>query len=292
MGVSALVNEAVTGGKSIQLYYNDKNSNLGLSLKAGDGSSDPDKTFVASSTDPTGQIVNPSHLGSGTKFHGINLVVGFTLPKLKEGQKDYESYDVSVLSPIYQPLTTTTPNNTTISVCSSPTVAYVYYLTGTDDTDTRLHEYRLDSLKPSSKGRLNSILKGSSLAAYWHPDKKKPYVVYQTSESGNNLYEYNIQDDQSTHLKNSSNALKGTTLAVTYANKKAYLYYTDDAYNIQRIIKCDDKWGSSEVLDDADRVGQTSQLAVVTSNNINHLFYEATGGADNSFTHYSDPISS
>lgn len=66
---------------------------------------------------------------------------------------------------------------------------------GTDADSLKLKEYRLDNYGTATHKGTTKILKGSSLAAYWHPDKKKPFVIYQDADS-NNLYEYNVADNE------------------------------------------------------------------------------------------------
>lgn len=127
-GVAALVNQSVAGDKSIQLFYNTNDSNPGLVLMSGDSSDDPGKKYTAKSTDCKGIIVNPSQLGAATRFYGVNLVVGITYPVLKSCHTEHTDYNVSIISPVYQPLATTEVSNTSIAVCSSPKAAFVYYL--------------------------------------------------------------------------------------------------------------------------------------------------------------------
>jgi hypothetical protein len=82
-------------------------------------------------------------------------------------------------------------------------------------------------------------------------------------------------------------------MAVTYVDGKAYLYYTDDSYNLRKIVKIDNKWGSSSGVDGADEVNPASQLTVTTtvtpSNAINHIFYVKERETEK-FSHVRDPV--
>jgi hypothetical protein len=127
-GIAALVNQSVANGKSIQLFYNTNTLNLGFELKAGDSSDDTNNNYVAQDKDRKGVVVNPSQVAGTTFYRGINIIVGFTYPVLKSGVTDYTLYDVSILSPVYRPLTTTAVSDTTITACSSSSQAFVYYL--------------------------------------------------------------------------------------------------------------------------------------------------------------------
>lgn len=288
-GLAAIVNNAVPDGKSIQCFYNTNNLNLGLVLENGaaDGA-DSEKSFAANSTDQKGIIVNPSRVGA-IGYLGINLIVGITQPVLPANVTTYTKYDVSIISPIYKQLTQTEANNTSIAACSYKDKAWVYYLGGPDQASTELKEYLLENVKVTEHSGTNRILFKSSLAAYYNTEKKQRCVIYQEEKSFH-LYEYSIEDENSTHLSNSTDAVKGTTIAVTYAGKQAYCYYTDSSKEIRKIVKSDGKWGSSLALDDADKVDPDSQLSVATSNGVNHLIYVAEGDDQGQITHYRDPI--
>jgi len=232
--------------------------------------------------------VNPSQVGAAS-YIGLNLVVGITKPVLREGDEGFSNYNVSIVSPVYRPLTTTAIGNKTVAVCSSGKAAWVYYLSGTEPGNTELKEYRLDTFAPSTHLGTTRIARGSSLAAYWHPEKKRRYVIYQDANS-NNLYEFLVEENDADHVQNSTDAQKGTTIAVTYCDKKVYLYYTDGSYNLRRIVKTNDKWGSSTFLEGTDKLDPSSQLTVATANGINHLFYIQDGETEGDFTHVRDAI--
>jgi hypothetical protein len=126
-GTAALLNSGVPDSRSIQLFYDTDNSNLGLVLQSGDTAKDPQKNFSANSDDREGCIHNPSDLGAA-QYLGINFVVGFTRRKETVVDGSEIDIDISLLSPVYRPLAKTNHINTTTAVCSSDKLAWVYYL--------------------------------------------------------------------------------------------------------------------------------------------------------------------
>jgi hypothetical protein len=91
------------------------------------------------------------------------------------------------------------------------------------------------------------------------------------------------------HIRNSSEAQKGTTLAVMYYMGKAYLYYTDNDYLLRRIVKTGATWGSSTPINGSP-IDQTCQLTVAISSQLNHLFYLQKGQVGDHFVHIKDPV--
>ncbi|MCJ1344691.1 hypothetical protein MMC31_002894 [Peltigera leucophlebia] len=288
-GAAALVNESVPSGESIHLYYTTENLNLALVLEAADESRGT-ISFSPNSTDHKGIIVNPSHI-SAAEYIGINIVVGITQPALKAGESDYTNYDVSIVSPVYQPIATTETPHTSISISSSGDNAWVYYLEGPDADSLRLLEFDLSAEVPVSQLGTTKVQQGSSLAAYWRPDQKKRFIIYQDA-STSELYEYSIDDENSLHIKNSDDARVGTPLAVTYVNNQVYLYYIDNLFQPRKVVKVNDEWGSTSGFDNAGEVDDSSQLAVATSNQVNHLFFLEKGATTQGFAHVRDPIGS
>lgn len=72
---------------------------------------------------------------------------------------------------------------------------------------------------------------------------------------------------------------RNTPVAVAFNDGRVYLYYcvtgaVGVAGGVRRIIKSNDRWGSSAPID-SPVVARGSQLAVVRANGINHLFYVA-----------------
>lgn len=283
-GVAAIVNKAVSGDKSIQLFYNTEELNLGVVLKSGDDSDDPDKNYAAKSTDRKGIIPNPSQIDA-KEFLGINLVVGITQPTLPESGT-YSTYNVSIISPVYRPLAKTEKTNVSIALCSTGKSAYVYYLGGTDASNISLHEYRIDTLGGQLITGTTGILKGTALAAYCIGNDR--YVIYQGS-SGTDLHEYRVGKGDS-DIDNTTGARSGTAIAVTIVGKKVYLYYTDGKYRLRKIVKDNGEWGSSQGISGTDSVDESSHLTVTTSNGVNNIFYVQAGEASTNFSHVRDAI--
>lgn len=86
-------------------------------------------------------------------------------------------------------------------------------------------------------------------------------------------------------------AAANATLAVTYVEPKkaVYLYYRSKGSKLIRMTKKDGQWGGTKQMRTAQgNVGATSQLAVVHSNNINHVFWVAENDPDNEPIHFRD----
>jgi hypothetical protein len=123
-GLAAIFNRSVRDGQSIQLFFNTSNLNLSLQLMSGDPNMpDMQRTFSSTSADHAGIIINQSYLGTASVSGNI-VVVGLT-----QNANSSTVYDVSIISPIFKPLTQTEiVNKVGIAMSSSPTDAWVYYL--------------------------------------------------------------------------------------------------------------------------------------------------------------------
>lgn len=133
-GAAAIINPIAPAGKQIHLFYNTNTKNLGIQLRDETKTVDETETFVPSDTDQPGLIVNPSQITS-TDLTGVNIVVGFTA-KPKETTVSHENCgcdptqnDVSIISPVYKPISATEVSNLTIASTSSDSTAYIFYLT-------------------------------------------------------------------------------------------------------------------------------------------------------------------
>lgn len=124
-GVASISNSS-TNGESINLYFTTQTDNLGLSLQPKDPDG-PHETFSSGPDDHQGIIENPSHIGAA-QYLGINFVVGITQPVPKPGGTTDNLHDVSVVSPVFQPLQKTEKINGSISISSSGQAAWVYFL--------------------------------------------------------------------------------------------------------------------------------------------------------------------
>lgn len=125
--IASVVNRAVPGDKSISLYFNTATAQLGYAFKSGTDGDDPETAvWAASISDYPGYILNPSILTSDY-FRGVNLVVGITKPKIEQGATQTVN-QVSLVSPVYKKLASTSLQNSSVTMCSSGTHAWVYYL--------------------------------------------------------------------------------------------------------------------------------------------------------------------
>lgn len=116
--LAAIVNPAVAGDKSINLYFNTSTAQVALALKSGTEGEDPDTdVWAADQADYTGNVLNPSTI-DGDVFRGVNVVVGVTKPKLEEGATQTVN-QISLIAPVYKKLASTSLANKTITMCSA-----------------------------------------------------------------------------------------------------------------------------------------------------------------------------
>lgn len=132
-GVAATINTHGPEGQQIHLFYNTNTKNLGFQFFDETKHADETEAFAAGTDAQTGFIINPAQVAS-TNLTGIDLVLGFTnKPQAAAAPgckcEDPTQNDVSIISPVYQPLAATDLTNLTIAATSSETTAYVYYLT-------------------------------------------------------------------------------------------------------------------------------------------------------------------
>ncbi|KAH6844549.1 hypothetical protein B0I37DRAFT_164909 [Chaetomium sp. MPI-CAGE-AT-0009] len=186
-GVAAAINPNGPEGQQIHLFYNTNTKNLGFQFFDETKHSDVTEAFAAGVDGVTGFILNPAQVAT-TNLTGVNVVVGFTnkpKPAAAEGCKcdDPTQNDISIISPVYQPLTATDLTNLTIAATSSDTTAYVYYLTGTDAASTTINEYTIGDDSPGQFDDTSKILPQSSLAAFYVPETELRYVIYQANKT-------------------------------------------------------------------------------------------------------------
>jgi hypothetical protein len=281
-GVAATINPNGPEGQQIHLFYNTNTKNLGFQFFDETKHADETEAFAAGADAQTGFIINPAQVAS-TNLTGIDLVLGFTnkpKPAAAPGCKcdDPTQNDVSIISPVYQPLAATDLANLTIAATSSDTTAYVYYLTGTDYKSTTINELTVGDDSPGQFDDTVKILANSSLAAFYVPEDETRYIIYQANSTGR-LHAYcpipgSIDDKE---IDGSGSARSNTPLAVTYVGGKAYLYYVDNSHSIRVVVKDGDKWGASRAVSAPSQVDEMSQLTVVPSAKGNHIFYIGSG---------------
>ncbi|KAI1457413.1 hypothetical protein F4805DRAFT_457783 [Annulohypoxylon moriforme] len=285
--IAAIVNRAVAGDKNINLFYNTSSAQLGLGFKSGTNDDDPQAEWAAESTDYAGHIFNPSTIASDY-YRGNQLVIAVTDPKVEDGHPT--ANQVSMVSPIYKKLASTSLQNKTVSMCSSGNTAWVYYLDGSAPGQMRLKEYNVENGNVSTFLQNQDVSLNCSLAAWYNPDTAERLVIYQEVVEGH-LKEFNTVTKQSWDIDGTGDAKDLTTMGVSYSKGKVYLYYTDSKNNIRRVIKDEDGWGSPHTISGIPKVG-TSQLSVVAANGNNHLFYvsEDSSSPWDDFFHARDPI--
>lgn len=129
VGVTTIANLNAPAGKQISLYYNLKNQNLGLQQRNESTSQDPPTdVYVSSITAQVGWIENPSQVASAN-LTGLPLVFGFTEKKADPAVPKQLNHDVSILSPVYNPVGQTLKDNKTIAAVSDGVSASVFFLT-------------------------------------------------------------------------------------------------------------------------------------------------------------------
>lgn len=124
-GFSSILNtgQAVPNDKAIQVYFTTSVSGIGMALYDKTVDSDNPVTVQSSDTNPPGILIFSSQLTS-TLFMYFNAAFGFT----KQLDPTSPKIDVSLVSPVYQPVASTESTNTTIASCSFNDKTWVYYL--------------------------------------------------------------------------------------------------------------------------------------------------------------------
>lgn len=126
-GIAALLNPNAPSSRNIQVFYNTNSFNLGLLLQSGDVSDEVgSRSFSPSDTSQGGFIVKESSLAAAP-YLGTQFVVGVTTPKGEQG-KTLKTSDISIVSPLYMPLTTVDSANTSLAFCSDGERGSIFYL--------------------------------------------------------------------------------------------------------------------------------------------------------------------
>lgn len=271
-GLAALVSKPIEGEESILVFWNTPQGHLSAEVRS-PKKDDVEFTFNAKGAVPRGVILPSSQLGAAVRFHGLNLVVGIT-----RAESLGKPHQVSVISPVYQPLVPTSSEKT-IAVCSSEDDAWIFYLSRKTDQISTIKGVTLAGDHPIVIHEKVAAINQSSLASYFEPEDKRAYIIFQSNERGDTLWECDHTGNKLEEIKNSSDALKGTPLAVTFTDdSKVYLYYVNDNYLIRRIVKDKGKWKSSEELPGVNPIAERSQLTVVTANKKNNIFFAPKNG--------------
>ncbi|KAJ8129840.1 hypothetical protein O1611_g3790 [Lasiodiplodia mahajangana] len=292
--LAAVVNKAIADDKSIQLFFNTGKAQLGLAIQSGTSTDDQaNDIWEPDDDDYNGYILNPSSIAAAT-YRGLNYVAAVTTPRLDPGATQTVN-QISLVSPIYQKLSSTTLENTNVALCVTPdgNNGWLYHLSGESSSDRILKELDLKTLS-TQNNTIQNVAPNASLAAFYHEDEGKRHVIYE----GGGLLEYIVEDKQVFNIP-SSTIPKNPAVAVAYstATKKTYLYYNDQDLSVLRITKDQYGWAAAATpIAGAPKISEFSKMAVVQANGFNHLFYipKDFGGAKikatSDFQHIRDPI--
>ncbi|KAF2144840.1 uncharacterized protein K452DRAFT_356217 [Aplosporella prunicola CBS 121167] len=280
--LAAVYNGQTSGDWSINLFYNNSIGQLAFLLKSGTEVADPGfSAWDSGDNDYQGYILNPSTMAAGT-FSGVNFIVAVTKPSSKS--ETQTANQISIVSPVYQKLDTTSLGNNTVTVCTGGTECWVYYLHNASNSTVSLKQYELVTGDISTVLEDGVMSANSQLASWWVSDTER-YVIFQDKETLL-LKEFNVATGKSVDIEATKDAKEGTTLAVSFVNR-VFLYYTDKQSNLRRVLKENDSWGESKDIADIPKVG-SSQITAVAANNYNHLFYMAQQNTKDEFTHVKD----
>ncbi|CAP65925.1 uncharacterized protein PODANS_5_11210 [Podospora anserina S mat+] len=288
VGVTTIANLNAPAGKQISLYYNLKNQNLGLQQRNESTSQDPPTdVYVSSITAQVGWIENPSQVASAN-LTGLPLVFGFTEKKADPAVPKQLNHDVSILSPVYNPVGQTLKDNKTIAAVSDGVSASVFFLTGGSGNAYKIEEAVVGQIQPDDWSGTAVIIQDSSLAAYYsEPGVRR--IIYQAADNSE-IHDYRPKRGY-VNIGN-TNAKDASPLAVVTAGSKAYLYYVNTHDQVKRIVKSDlsnpDSWGQEQDVNAPKKVSKESQITVISAGGKNHLFYVAQGASDTTFEHIVD----
>jgi hypothetical protein len=133
-GIAVSLNPNAPQEQQLQLFYNTKKHNLGVQLRNERNADDEKATYAAGDDAQAGIILNPGQVAASS-VTGLDIVVGFTKKAAPPTTGDGchcdppNQNDVSIISPVYQPLAATQPNNLTIAATSSGSTAWIFFLT-------------------------------------------------------------------------------------------------------------------------------------------------------------------
>ncbi|KAK6837534.1 hypothetical protein RU639_001616 [Aspergillus parasiticus] len=286
-GLASIANPLDPNATAIQVYYVAQDGNLAMAFKTGGASSQTkEDKYHAGANDYEGHIVSPSHLAVGY-FQGAQFVVGYTTPKPTAAAASSgtpattETHNISIISPIYEPIVKGVGvEKRALTFTANNNIASIWYLSENDEDETVLREYRLRDRTHANDGKMRNIHSSSALAGYIVGNDV--FVVYQSK--GGELFEYKSGKNWPL-IETGNDPAEKTTLAVNYVEEKkaAYLYYRTSKGALIRMAKKekDEEWGySKKIPTDNVAVGPNSQLAVVYSNGINHIYWVPEGAAD------------
>ncbi|KAI5777104.1 hypothetical protein EDC01DRAFT_791784 [Geopyxis carbonaria] len=279
----------------IHVFYNTKNLNLGVALKATSGG-DPNVRLAALSSDQTGFIPERTNLDS-TLHNGMRLIVGLSNRPLIGGKESTE-YDVSILSPVYQPISKTSNTNKAISAASNGQKAWVYYFSGANDGDRCLNYITLPDQQTKTAKNAQKPRENGCLASWYSHVEKTAYTYYQSAGS-TLIQEYNQNSQGGQPIDRTNSAAACTAISVVYVDelKRVYLYFWDGEGQLNRVwrpvaYKMVADWKPAEAVPMGAAAEIQTQIGVVADpdGKQNHIFYNTSsvmvGTPD--FTHVRD----
>jgi hypothetical protein len=193
--IAALYDPTAPTEKGIHVFFVTEQKNLGLTLRhAGKTGRDSQDARAAGKDTWEGIVLVKAEIGTAT-VEGVNFVVAMTRHKPENPNAPDTLNDVSIVSPIYQVLTTTALKNTTAAITSSGDQAWVYYLDGTEGGKVDINEFELSTGNIATFSNLNVDV-DCSLGAYYDKESTQRSIIFQERAQGH-LKEYNIDTKQS-----------------------------------------------------------------------------------------------
>ncbi|PLN77508.1 hypothetical protein BDW42DRAFT_176726 [Aspergillus taichungensis] len=267
-GIAALVNPNAPTARNIQVFYNTNSFNLGLELKSGDISDQSgNHAFSAADTSQGGFIVKESSLAAAPYLQ-TQFVIAVTTPKTAAGTTAKTS-DVSIVSPLYMPLTTVNPANTSLAFCTDGEQGFIFHLGGDSVEKPDIYEYNVNS-RTSRDIPVDGVAKGTALCAYYEGNLR--LCIFENRHGY--LMEYD-GNQSSPAIDGSAAAINGTPLGLSYnaEEKKVALYFADKNRALNRMLKMNGAWRDVHQVQNTEPIAAGSQLTVVRVGNVNHIFY-------------------
>ncbi|KAF5654493.1 hypothetical protein FHETE_11296 [Fusarium heterosporum] len=289
--VAAVTNRSAPKNQQIQLFYNTSNAQIALDLRSGASSHDGTvTTWSASLNDYKGIVLNPSQVAAAN-LNEVPMVVAVTTPYSSDGSANVNN--ISLVSPVYQQLTTTDLNNSSVAMISLGDDATVYYVAGTSKDTTVIWQYGMISGINNTVVSGVSVLMNSTLGGWYDTNDTVQHLVFQAANGV--LWEFDVAQQNPLKINNTDNSLSPAMFGVTFAVDTAYVYYVDNQSNLVRITKKGNTWGSSAQVQ-GWQVAKGSQITVTTANGLNHIFFvpltgqSELGTSNQHFQHVTDPI--
>jgi hypothetical protein len=131
MGVSAFYVPGALEDREVHLFSNDDRGNIKVEIKSAKSPrDDADTVYNASKNSQKGFIVPTSHLDS-TVVDSMRVVFAITYPPASDDcpcHDDMHEYDLSIVSPFYQQVSTVEKTINSVAAASDGTTAWVFSL--------------------------------------------------------------------------------------------------------------------------------------------------------------------